>query len=134
MMHVRFNETWHGKVHKQNDKLSAAQYATSCILTKHHIHLFSLLSFKLLSNIKCCWTWQEVKHNKTTYLGKFKCGRKQQTIIPENPHMQYSNLVLFFPKPYFNVVKHARWVHQVNLGIFPPHLHIKFIKFGAMVI
>ena len=37
MMHVRFNEAWHGKVHKQYYKLSGAQYATSCILTKHHI-------------------------------------------------------------------------------------------------
>ena len=37
MMHVRFKYAWHGKVHKQNYKLSGAQYATSCILTKHHI-------------------------------------------------------------------------------------------------
>ena len=36
MMHVWFNETWHGKVHKQYYKLSGAQYATSCILTEHH--------------------------------------------------------------------------------------------------
>ena len=28
MMHVRFNEAWHGKVHKQPYKLSGAQYAT----------------------------------------------------------------------------------------------------------
>ena len=28
MMHVRFNEAWHGKVHKQHYKLSGAQYAT----------------------------------------------------------------------------------------------------------
>ena len=45
MMRVRFNEAWHGKVHKQYYKLSGAQYATSCILTKHHIHLFSSISF-----------------------------------------------------------------------------------------
>ena len=36
-MHVRFNDTWHGKVHKQSYKLSGAQYATSCILAKHHM-------------------------------------------------------------------------------------------------
>ena len=43
MMLVRFNEAWHGKVHKQHYKLSGAQYATSCILTKHHMtHYFSL--------------------------------------------------------------------------------------------
>ena len=28
MMHVRFNEAWHGKMHKQPYKLSGAQYAT----------------------------------------------------------------------------------------------------------
>ena len=39
MMHVRFNEAWHGKVHKQPYKLSGAQYATSCILMKHHIQV-----------------------------------------------------------------------------------------------
>ena len=37
MMHVRFKYAWHGNVHKQNYKLSGAQYATSCILTKHHM-------------------------------------------------------------------------------------------------
>ena len=37
MMHVRFKYARHGKVHKQNYKLSGDQYATSCILTKHHI-------------------------------------------------------------------------------------------------
>ena len=57
---------------------------------------------------------------KTTNLGKFKWGRKQQTTIPEKPHMQFMDLVLFFPKPYFRVLKHARWVHQVKLGIFNP--------------
>ena len=41
MMHVRFKYARHDKVHKQNYKLSGAQYATSCILTKHHIVLFS---------------------------------------------------------------------------------------------
>ena len=28
MMHVRFNEAWHGNMHKQYYKLSGAQYAT----------------------------------------------------------------------------------------------------------
>ena len=28
MMHVRFNEAWHGKMHKQSCKLSGAQHAT----------------------------------------------------------------------------------------------------------
>ena len=42
MMHVQFNEAWHGKVHKQPYKLSGAKYATSCILTKHHVNYLVL--------------------------------------------------------------------------------------------
>ena len=59
---------------------------------------------------------------------------EQQTTIPENPHVYIVNLVLFCPKTYFNVVKHENKVHHVKLGIFLPHLHIKFVKFGATVI
>ena len=59
---------------------------------------------------------------------------EQQTTIPENPHMQIMNLVLFFPKTYFIVVKQEKKVDHVKLDIFPPHLHIKFIKIGATVI
>ena len=63
---------------------------------------------------------KRVKQKKTTYLGKFKWGRKQQTTIPENPHMHISNLVLFCPKTYFIVVKQENKVHHVKLGIFHP--------------
>ena len=77
---------------------------------------------------------KRVKQKKTTYLGKFKWGRKQQTTIPENPHMRILDLVLFCPKHNFRVVKHAKQVHHDNLGIFAPHLHIKFIKIRATVI
>ena len=42
MMHVRFNEAWHGNMHKQHYKLSGAQYSTSCILMKHHINYLVL--------------------------------------------------------------------------------------------
>ena len=59
---------------------------------------------------------------------------EQQTTIPEIPQVHKMNLVLFFPKHNFNVVKQQNKVHHVKLGIFPPHLHIKFIKFGATVI
>ena len=59
---------------------------------------------------------------------------EQQTTIPENPHMHILNLVLFCPKPYFRVVKHARLCHHVKLGKILPHLHIKIIKFGVTVI
>src|SRR4051812_44693254 len=37
LMHVRFNEDGTAKCNKQHYKLSGAQYATSCISTKHHI-------------------------------------------------------------------------------------------------
>ena len=59
---------------------------------------------------------------------------EQQTTIPENPHVHILNLVLFCPKTYFIVVKQENKVDHIKLGIFLPHLHIKFIKFGATVI
>ena len=37
MMHVRFNEAWHGKLHKQPYKLSGAQYATELHIEIHLI-------------------------------------------------------------------------------------------------
>ena len=59
---------------------------------------------------------------------------EQQTTSPETPYVHILGLVLFCPKHNFNVVKQQNEVHQVNLCIFPPHLHIKFIKNGATVI
>ena len=59
---------------------------------------------------------------------------EQQTTIPENPHVHILDLVLFCPKTYSIFLKQENKVHHVKLGIFPPHLHIKFIKFGATVI
>ena len=44
-MHVRFNEAWHGKVHKQPYKLSGAQYATPLHIDETPHDLFSSLSF-----------------------------------------------------------------------------------------
>ena len=61
-----------------------------------------------------------MKQKVTTYLGKFKWGRKQQTTIPENPHAHILVLVLFCPKTYFNDVKQQNKVHHVKLGIFYP--------------
>ena len=46
MMHVRFNEAWHGKVHKQSYKLSGAQYATPLHIYETPHDLFSSLSFR----------------------------------------------------------------------------------------
>ena len=45
MMHVRFNEEWHGKMHKQSYKLSGAQYATPLHIDETPRQLFSSLSF-----------------------------------------------------------------------------------------
>ena len=45
---------------------------------------------------------------------------EQQTTIPENPHVQFMNLVLFCPKPYFKVIKLENKVQHVKLGIFHP--------------
>ena len=58
---------------------------------------------------------------------------EQRTTILEKPHMPILDSVLFCPKTYFIVVKQENKVHHVKLGIFLPHLHIKFIKFGATV-
>ena len=58
---------------------------------------------------------------------------EQQTTIPGNPHVHILVLVLFCPKTCFKVVKQENKVDHVKLGIYPPHLHIKFIKIGATV-
>ena len=46
MMHVRFNEAWHGKVHKQPYKSSGAQYATPLHIDETPHSLFSSLSVR----------------------------------------------------------------------------------------
>ena len=46
MMHVRFIEAWHGKMHKQSYKLSGAQYATPLHIDETPRDLFSSLSFR----------------------------------------------------------------------------------------
>ena len=45
---------------------------------------------------------------------------EKQTTIPENSHMHILELVLFYPKTYFIVVKQENKVQQVNLCIFLP--------------
>ena len=58
---------------------------------------------------------------------------EQQTTIPKNPHVHILDLVLLYHKRNFNVVKQQNEVHHVKLGIFLPHLYIKFIKFRVTV-
>ena len=48
--------------------------------------------------------------------------------------MQIMDLVLFCPKHNFNIVKQQHKVDHVKLGIFPPHSHIKIIKFRATLL
>ena len=45
MMHVRYIEAWHGKVHKQPYQLSGAQYATLLHSDETPRHLFSSILF-----------------------------------------------------------------------------------------
>ena len=44
-MHVRFNEVWHGNMHKQYYKLSGAQYATPLHIDETPCDLFSSILF-----------------------------------------------------------------------------------------
>ena len=60
---------------------------------------------------------------------------EQQTTIPENPHVHILDLVLFFPKTYFIVVKEENKVHHVKLGIFSPFTYKEHLKpsYGYLV-
>ena len=59
---------------------------------------------------------------------------EQQTTISGKSSYANYEFGTVLPKKYFNVVNQENKVHHVKLGIFPPRLHIKFIKFGATVI
>ena len=59
MMHVRFNDTWHGKMHKQSYKLSGAQYATPL-----HIDGTPHLSYLVRSRLGYPTILNVVKHGK----------------------------------------------------------------------
>ena len=65
MMHVRFNEAWHGmgKCNKQHYKLSGAQYATSCILTKNHM-TYLVISRLCTQQDYMLLAWQEGEANE----------------------------------------------------------------------
>ena len=45
MMHVRLNEAWHGKMHKQSYKLSGTQHASPLHIDETPRDLFSSISF-----------------------------------------------------------------------------------------
>ena len=63
------------KCNKQYYKLSGAQYATSCILTKHHKQLFISLSVRYTTILNVVKHGNEVKHNKSNYLGNLNDAR-----------------------------------------------------------
>ena len=72
MMHVRFNEAWRGKVHKQSYKLSGAHYATLLHIDETPNELFSLILFMYPTILNVVKHGKMVKQMKTTYLGKLK--------------------------------------------------------------
>ena len=79
MMHVQFNEAWHGKVQQ-----SILQIKWSSICNELHIdetpqQLFSSLSFMYPTILNVVKHGKMVKQSKTTYLVKVKWGRKQRT-------------------------------------------------------
>ena len=65
MMHVRLNEAWHGKVHKQYYKLSGAQYATPLHSDETPRDLFSSILFMYPTILNVVKQWQEGKHDET---------------------------------------------------------------------
>ena len=72
MMHVRHKEAWHGKVHKQSYKLSGAQHATPLHIDETPHSSYLVRSRLCTQQYSMLLAWQEVKHNETIYLGKFR--------------------------------------------------------------
>ena len=64
MMHVRFNEAWHGKVHKQPYKLSGAQYATPLHIDETPRDLFSSILFMYPTILNVVKHGKRVKQRK----------------------------------------------------------------------
>ena len=72
MMHVRFNEAWHGKVQQ-----TILQVKWSSICNEVHIDetphdLFTSHPVRYSTILNVVKHGKRVKHMKTTYLGKFK--------------------------------------------------------------
>ena len=67
------------KCNKQYYQLSGAQYATSCILMKHHDKLFSSFLFMYPTILNVVKHGKRVKQSKTTYLGNLnEAGNNKQ--------------------------------------------------------
>ena len=72
MMHVWFNEAWHGNMHKQYYKLSGAQYATPLHIDETPRDLFGSNLFMYPTILNVVKHGKRVKQSKTTYLVKVK--------------------------------------------------------------
>ena len=72
MMHDRFNEAWHGNMHKQHYKLSGASICKELHIDETPHQLFSSLSVMYPTILNVIKHGKMVKHKKTTYQGKFK--------------------------------------------------------------
>ena len=72
MMHVWFKYARHGKVHKQILQVKWRSICNGLHIDETPYYNYLVDSRYLQDKIKCLLTWQEVKHNKTNNLGKFK--------------------------------------------------------------
>ena len=72
MMHVRFNETWHGKMHKTNLQIKWSTICNELHIDETPRDLFSSILFMYPTILKVVKHGRRVKQMKTTYLGKFK--------------------------------------------------------------
>ena len=72
MMHVQFNAAWHGKMHKQSYKLSGAQHAILLHIDETPHSSYLVRSHLCTQQYSMLLAWQEMNHDETIYLGKFK--------------------------------------------------------------
>ena len=89
MMHVRFNEAWHGKVQQTTLQIKWSSIRNELHIdeTPRHVIQFDLVY--VLNNIKCWLTWQEVKHNKTTYLGNLNAAETTNNNFEKSPYAYF---------------------------------------------
>ena len=72
MMHVRFNEAWHGNLQQTILQVKWSSICNELHIDKTPHQLFSLISVMYPTILNVIKHGKGVKHNETTYLGKFK--------------------------------------------------------------
>ena len=72
MMHVRFNEAWHGKVQQTTLQIKWSSICNELHIDETPHQLFSSLSFMYPTILNVVKHGKRVKQSKTTYLVKFK--------------------------------------------------------------